>query len=494
MKIILAGYNVDTDVLADLMKNSPNRADVTPETLSASYARISRDPRSIDELRKAARSEVERSRKSNQAIIFKMGHHSVAEHAVFNFDILGLSRLAIEEVEHFRLCSFTEKSQRYITLENDFVIPEEIKNSSYADDFVKTINIQNELYHKLHKNLYEHILKKHSDLASDPKNQNLLDGWAKEDARYITSLATQGQLGHTLNARNLELLLRRFASNSLAEVRELGQGLWNAVEKVAPSIILFYKANDYDQKTYKELKNVIKDMNVLRGSAKSKEEVILAGYTKNADDITAAAIMHTSSNISLKKCLNAVKKLSLEKKKELFKAAFKYMEFYDTTLRELEYADLTYDMVISASCFAQLKRHRLSTMTSQEYNPELGLTIPQSIKDIGMEDEFKNVVNKTDKVYYKIKKDIPEAATYILTNAHRRRVLFSCNTRELYHISRLREDNHAQWDIRNVSAEMSSLAKNVMPLTMMLICGKDVYPACYKDVFGQPPKLTMTGG
>ena len=57
MKVILAGYNVDTEVLEDLKKTSRPRQDVTPETISASYARISRDPRSVDELRKVALSE-----------------------------------------------------------------------------------------------------------------------------------------------------------------------------------------------------------------------------------------------------------------------------------------------------------------------------------------------------------------------------------------------------------------------------------------------------
>ena len=45
--------------------------------------------------------EVDRARRSNETIIFKMGHNSVAEHAVFNFDVIGLSRLAIEELERF---------------------------------------------------------------------------------------------------------------------------------------------------------------------------------------------------------------------------------------------------------------------------------------------------------------------------------------------------------------------------------------------------------
>ncbi|MCK4882079.1 MAG: FAD-dependent thymidylate synthase, partial [Candidatus Omnitrophica bacterium] len=102
MKVFLAGYNVDTDVLSELSEKEPGRQDLTPEVLSAAYARISRDPRPINELRVDSRSEVERARRSNSSIIFKMGHHSVAEHAVFNLDILGVSRFAMEELEKFR--------------------------------------------------------------------------------------------------------------------------------------------------------------------------------------------------------------------------------------------------------------------------------------------------------------------------------------------------------------------------------------------------------
>src|SRR5512137_2222779 len=139
MRVLLAGYNVDSSVLDELKRGSPPRNDVTPETLSASYARISRDPRPVDELRAAARAEVDRARRSNEAIIFKMGHHSVAEHAVFNFDVIGVSRLAIEEIERFRLMSFTEKSQRYITLGEDFVAPEDVRRAGHKTHYVKTV-------------------------------------------------------------------------------------------------------------------------------------------------------------------------------------------------------------------------------------------------------------------------------------------------------------------------------------------------------------------
>ena len=160
MKVYLAGYNVDSEVLEDLKKNSPPREDVTPETLSAAYARISRDPRPVNQLRVLSRQEVKRARSSNKNIIFKMGHHSVAEHAVFNFDIIGVSRLAIEEIEKFRLCSYTEKSQRYIELSEDIVLPEEIKKSGLQDIFLSTVKAQNELYQKLHQKLEPYVFHK----------------------------------------------------------------------------------------------------------------------------------------------------------------------------------------------------------------------------------------------------------------------------------------------------------------------------------------------
>jgi hypothetical protein len=67
-------------------------------------------------------------------------------------------------------------------------------------------------------------------------------------------------------------------------------------------------------------------------------------------------------------------------------------------------------------------------------------------------------------------------------------VLLKCNARELYHLSRLREDKHAQWDIQKIARKMSELAKEVMPLTMLTIGGKDAYPEIYQKVFGRPPK------
>ncbi len=47
MRVVLAGYNVDSTVLHEAREAGVPREHLTPEVLSAAYARISRDPRPV---------------------------------------------------------------------------------------------------------------------------------------------------------------------------------------------------------------------------------------------------------------------------------------------------------------------------------------------------------------------------------------------------------------------------------------------------------------
>ena len=157
----------------------------------------------------------------------------------------------------------------------------------------------------------------------------------------------------------------------------------------------------------------------------------------------------------------------------MFKTVFADMQVYDAALRELENVDLIFELTVSASCFAQLKRHRMATLVCQEYDPALGVTVPRAVRAIGRQSDFMAMIRKTNRAYELIRQKTPEAAAYVLTNAHRRRVLMKLSAREMYHIARLRADGHAQWDIRDLSARMLAAARKIMPLTLMMACGKD---------------------
>ena len=484
MKILLAGYNLDYDLIRELKDKSGLNQDLTPETISAAYARISRSPKAVNELREIAREEVDKARQSNRNIVFEMGHSSVAEHAVFNIDVIGVSRLLVEEIEKFRLCSFTEKSQRYVLFNKDFVIPEEIRLANLTDLFTDTVQTQNDYYHALYEKLRPYIFDQHKTLADDPANKSLLEGWAKEDARYAISMATQTQLGMTINARNLELMLRRLAAHPLAEAKEYSENLFAVTKEIAPSLIRYTKATDYDKFTRQNLRS--QSSNLLQKysfGSKKISDVQLTSGTSAADIRIAAALLFSSSDVNYSQCLNMAGKMTPRGKMTLFKTAFANLQVHDAVLRELENVDLQFELVLSSSCFAQLKRHRMSTIIAQDYNPQLGVTMPPSIKAIGQQKAFMDIMHHTQNAYEQIRNKAPLAAAYVLTNAHRKRVLMKFNAREMYHLARLRADAHAQWDIRDLTKKMLSQAKKVMPLTLMMACGKDNFPELFKKTF-----------
>ena len=486
MKILLAGYNLDYDLICELRDKCMLSQDITPETISAAYARISRSPKPVDELRELARSEVEKARKSNRNIVFEMGHSSVAEHAVFNIDVIGVSRLLIEEIEKFRLCSYTEKSQRYVLFNKDFVIPEEIKMAGQADLFVATIGMQNDYYHKLYEELRPYIFAENKVLSENPANRSLLEGWAKEDARYTIALATETQLGMTINARNLELMLRRLAALPIAEALEYSNKLYAATKDIAPSLIRYTEATDYDRLTGVNLKRqaaAFAKKYPQKAGVKKSPAVQISFVPPDADIKTAAALLFSAAGFNYHQCLKLAAGLNTGEKKALFKTTFKHIQAHDAALRELENIELQFELVMSASCFAQLKRHRMATIIAQDYDPSLGVTIPPALCAIGQQKQFLEIMRRTQDAYEQIRKKAPLAAPYVLTNAHRKRVLMKVNARELYHLARLRADGHAQWDIRKLSEEMLKKAKKVMPLTLLLACGKDSFAALYKKTF-----------
>ena len=315
-----------TTLSAQLKEKSGMQQDLTPETISAAYARISRSPKPVNELREIAREEVDKARQSNRNIVFEMGHSSVAEHAVFNIDVIGVSRLLVEEIEKFRLCSFTEKSQRYVLFNKDFVIPEEIRQANLTDLFISTVEAQNEYYHALYEKLRPYIFDKHKALADNPANKSLLEGWAKEDARYAISMATQTQLGMTINARNLELMLRRLAALPLAEANDYSEQLYAATKDIAPSLIRYTQATDYDKFVRLNLRRQATDLLKYSTDSKKSAAVSLTSFTPSADNKIAAALLFSSSEINYSKCLNMAGKMTPRAKRVLFKTAFENLQ------------------------------------------------------------------------------------------------------------------------------------------------------------------------
>ncbi len=507
MRVVLAGYNLDTEIIERAKQGEDvSSLPLTPETVSVAYARISRDPSPVTELRQKSIDDVESARRSAKAIIFEMNHQSVAEHAYFNFDILDISRLAVESLEWHRLCSFTEKSQRYQSLEADYYLPEEFQPGEARTLFENTLNEQFELYSRAYSVLLEHFKKKHPDMLEKKSTLRVVEGYAKEDARYAVGLATKAQLGYSANARTLEYVIRSLRAAPLQEVRDLGDEFFRLAGEVAPSLILLTDPAEYEKEfgrplnedhfklTHPDAQAMAEDLLdrygkevdpttvdlPARGSAK------LLDWTPRPDKAVISSIIHSHTLAPAEACAVLADKLFETGEAEAFvKEYMKYSNPWEAATREFEAADFTFEVVLSAACFGQMKRHRMTTQMVQDYDPGLGYTYPPSVIETGLTDEFEAVYELTTAAYYELLKYHPIAAQYVLTNGHRRRMILKANARELYHISRLREDAHAQWDIQNVSADILALAREKAPLALMLAWGKDAFNEKKKGLFGE---------
>jgi thymidylate synthase ThyX len=505
LEINIAGMTIDKDGLDEakalLNKEYTTKEEIdhallileslTPETVAASYARISRDPDPIPKLREKARSDVAKARASYEMINFGLGHKSIAEHAVFNFDVMGLSRFAVEAIEEKRLQSYTEKSQRYIMLNGDFVLPTEIAGTPLESEFVANIEEQNVFYKEsIDKLLAWHKTRDYSanfaslgiPVDNKKRQDDTLLGYAKEDARYALSMATQAQLGMTLSARNLESLIARLRSSGIEELRQIGGKLFACVDGIAPSIIKYTEPTKYFKETRKELAAHVR---TLIDPSSMPPYTTPWGATENVklfnmlhrDDSNLAALLFGASDIDYDQALDIISELDEDKQRTLRDAADRYQEKHDPKLREYELGDRVAEIVMSASAFAQMKRHRMNTIIAQDYNPVLGHTVPASIHGAGLWAEFSTLMMKSDALYA----DLLDAglgrdvATYALTNAHRRRILYDANNRQVHAFGAERLNLPAQWDIRQLANEYVSLVKETSPIMLEKVCGKDQF-------------------
>jgi flavin-dependent thymidylate synthase len=457
MKVTLAGFNVEAALLEEARKRFGEA--VTPEVISAAYARISRDPRSVSALRDEARGAVAKARRSNERIVFGLGHASVAEHAVVNLDLTGLSRLAVEELERFRLASYTEKSQRYIRLGRDVVVPSEIREAGLEREFRSLVGDLHEAYETAYRGI----------AASGVE-----EGSAKEDARYIMPLATATQLGMTVNARELEYVIRRLAGHPLRELRDLSRRFFDATKGLMPSLIRYAKPGPH----YREMPDAMREIAALaplreRNRKPADCSVRLVDCTPEADTRLAASIIFTARGVSMEQAMRAATRVGAKGRARIVLEALKRLERHDSVWREFETVQLAFEIVLSASCYAQLKRHRIATLLPQGYDPRLGLSIPATFVESKKVALLREAARRAERFRASHAEKLGPAAEYALLNAHRRRVLLSLNLREMYHFSRLRSDMAAQWEVRMISDEMCRLAAEAAPLGASLLGGKD---------------------
>ncbi|MDW7970559.1 MAG: FAD-dependent thymidylate synthase [Nitrososphaerota archaeon] len=197
-----------------LLAYTPN-----PEKVIAAAARQCHSKLSALEIaNKIKREDIEKT--INKVI--EVGHFSVLEHAYFTFLIEGISRACSHQLVRHRIASYSQQSQRFVEVEDEFIVPKSISENNEA--------------HKIFSEALDNCKKCYKRLIEM--------GIPMEDARYIIPQASPTKIVVTMNARSLwNFFELRCCLTSQWEIRMLAEKMLELVKSIAP--IVFKKAGPF---------------------------------------------------------------------------------------------------------------------------------------------------------------------------------------------------------------------------------------------------------
>ena len=434
---------------------------LSPETIAVAFAKTSRSPESFRAI--AAELSDEKSAQFHEKWVVGYGHASVAEHAVLHIAFENVSRLAIESIEGNRLASYTEKSTRYQKWgSDDFTIPPELDGHPLCGEYVETIRFLFKTYadslEPVRSLIFERFPRR--DNEKDEAWDRRIRSKYVDVCRFILPAASLANVGMTANARVLENMIRKMLSHELAEVRQIGEKVKEVALGETPTLVKYADAVPYLVETLNEFNS----MNIMHSIRTQNEWCTLIGYDEEAEKKVLTAVLYRFGETGYADTLAYIKSLNDEEKTEFAESLLGRLGKFDIPLRELEYSNYTFDLVMDQGAYAEFKRHRMMTQTPQKLTTRLGYAMPRLIKEAGFEAQFEAAMQSATNMYEKLYQFNPNVAQYVVPNGFNRRVLAQFNLREAFAFCQLRSAANAHFSIRRVAQKIYEEMTRVHPL------------------------------
>ena len=436
-------------------------------------------------------------------VLLEYGDDSVAELGEAQIAIEGLSNIAVKKIEDRRIgLSYLEKSSRYVSWnrkENGkyrFYRDPEIMKSRFADMYEESCNFSFDMYSNNIEPMTNYVREKYpiekysfkdsedgkeklfSKLknASDIKSAGMIyRGSTKAKAldilRGLLPASTLTNVGITGNGRAFEYLLTVLGSSDLREEQDLASKIKKELDTTIKSFV-----RRADDKYGKAFQKYLKDVRAKAREITRKEirpNPISGSFTKLVEyesekiaiDKTIASIMYEQSpSTSYENILKQVKKISKENKIKIINEFVKIRKNRrHRPSRAFENIFYTFDLCNNFGMFRDMHRHRALTLERQLLTTDHGYSMPNEIKVLGIERDFRDCMDKTKETFEKIRKKYPEQGQYVVNFGYNYPYFMKFNLREACHLLELRTVPQGHADYRNVAQQMFEQINKVHP-------------------------------
>ncbi len=375
-----------------------------------------------------------------------------------------ISRLAVECLESNRLASYTEKSTRYQKWNSDdFHIPDEFNDDQSRKIFQDTCKELFSLYDRALPLVIDSLDEETPIVSgeSPARRKRILLTAAGDVCRFLLPVSAFANVGMTINARALEHAITKMLSHPLQEVRALGNEI-KEISRVSLPTLLKY-ANE--QASLTDTSGFFESLpiNNLHYVDPLTPGAYLRSYDQDAEELILIAAIMRYQNVSYAQSRNFINNLTVDQKKDLLSHLTGNLKDHDIPIRELEYGNFLFEVVLDEGAYLELKRHRMMAQTPSPFTPSFGYAIPRQFQKAGLLDEYISIMQMVQKSYEELSAYSQHAAAYILPNAFNRHVLLQSNFRSLFHFLSLRTAPNAHFSMRRIAHQMADQVKNVFP-------------------------------
>ena len=315
----------------------------------------------------------DRQRKSIGPLTYAGGHHTVYQHATFEFGLAGVSRqLAWCFLNNFPFYNTEQQSQRYVRLDEvRAVVPPEVKGEARAV-FEAAIERAWEGYAELTRRLEPVThgvlaglwrLKDRQSRAFGKNVRREAEKKAIETARYVIPLASHTAMVYTVSGLTLHRLRRMAAAcDAPSEARRVVDLMIAAVERVDPEFISEVGDPPLDVEDTVEAQAAPPgpgDPALLEGFDKSLGPYVarLVDWSARGPESVAAAVRHVLGRADLDD--EEALELALDPAKNRYRLETMNVSFHAPLMRTLDHAHYTFRKKLSHTADSQDQRHRM---------------------------------------------------------------------------------------------------------------------------------------
>ena len=464
---------------------------VEPEVQAYAMAKYSRSALSMKESLKEISEQ--KAEQFLNTFYFQYGHRSIADLAHLAFAIEKLSILAAIVLVDEQRWDGQERSTRYQNFKKSgYFVPDFGGDEALKAEYCATVDFLFAEYDAFTQEMlryYTAQVPRPEGMAEDQYTRTLR-ARAFDNSRYLLPLATNTSLGQIVNARTLEQQIARLLASPYAEVRHLGGLLKDAAReaaynvqaeslralveeikaanpelgakaeqqllrptRVAPTLVKYANANEYESKTRNELEHAAAEL--MEGVPLDPAPLVDLIEDGPLEVEIAATLLYSACHHSYRQIEERVQALTAARRSEIIDLGMRHRGPHDELLRGFHAGQqFKFDILMDVGGFRDMHRHRRCTQIEQGFTRHHGYDTPPDVVAAGLESRYRAAMQKVVHLCDKFGAEGPHAGLYLLPMAYRKRTLFKMDFAEALYIAELRSGAAGHFSYRNVAYAM----------------------------------------